>query len=246
MFYKFENQTEDGRELYIYGDIVSEKQPDWLSGEMSENDTDMKEFKDALDGMTAGQKLTMYVNSGGGSVFAASTMVSMIKRAQDRGVTVDAYIDGLAGSAASWLALAADNVYAYRNSMMMVHKPLSIAYGNAIDFQHEIDTLDSVEKNVMLPIYMNKAKVKQEDVQAMVDAETWMGADEIATAFNVEMLDEEKQMAACTSEFFRSYKHTPMQYMAFSPRQPKPVEKKPEPVDYTKYEDAMKRINGGN
>lgn len=239
MFYKFENQTEDGRELYIYGDIVSGEK--W-----ADSDVDLSGFRDALAGMTAGQKLTMYVNSGGGSVFAASTMVSMIKRAQDRGVTVDAYIDGLAASAASFLALSANNVYAYRNSMIMIHKPMMLAAGNTDELQRAIDTLNAVEQNVLMPVYMDKAKVSQDDMQSMINAETWMGANDISSAFDVEILDEEKQMAACTSEFFARYKHTPMGFMAFAPKQPKPVEKKPEPSDYTKYEDALKRVNGGN
>jgi len=239
MFYKFKNQTEDGRELYVYGDIVSGEK--W-----ADSDVDLSGFRDALDGMTAGQKLTMYVNSGGGSVFAASAMVSMIKRAQDRGVTVDAYIDGLAASAASFLALAANNVYAYRNSMIMIHKPMMLAAGNTDELQRAIDTLNAVEQNVLMPVYMDKAKVSQDDMQSMINAETWMGSDDISSAFNVEMLDEEKQMAACTSEFFARYKHTPMGFMAFAPKQPKQAEKKPEPIDYTKYDDALRRINGGN
>lgn len=44
MFYEFKNQSEAGRELFIYGDIVGEKRPDWWSGEVSECDTDRRIF----------------------------------------------------------------------------------------------------------------------------------------------------------------------------------------------------------
>jgi ATP-dependent protease ClpP protease subunit len=234
VFYEFKNQSEAGRELFIYGDIVGEKRPDWWSGEVSECDTDLKDFRDALDGMMPGQTLAMYVNSGGGSVFAASTMVSMLKRAQNRGVKVDAYVDGLAASAASWLVLAADSVKVYRNSVMMVHKPLSMCFGNANDLRHEIEALDSIEQNVMMPIYMERAKVEQAEVQAMIDAESWLGAEDIAAAFDVELIDEEKQVAACASAFFDRYRHTPKAL----------AEREPTPVNYSEYEEKIKKAKG--
>lgn len=236
MFYQFKNQTDIGQDLYVYGDIVGDK---WL-------DTDVvpEDFRAALDGMAAGQTLNMYINSGGGSVFAASAMVSMLKRAQSKGVEVHAYVDGLAASAASWLALAADKVHVYSNSMMMVHKPMSGIWGNANDMQKEIDALNAVEANVMLPLYREKAKVSDAELQSMIDAETWMGAEDIAAAFDVDLMEEEKQMAACASSYFDRYRHTPKSYMAFvpAPPDPPPAPATPEPVDYTEYTDKIREI----
>ena len=236
MFYRIENQASGDRDLYVYGDIVSEKEADWWTGEISENDTDMKEFRDALDGMTNGQTLRMYVNSGGGSVFAASTMVSMMKRAQGNGVKIESYIDGLAASAASWLALAADVCHIYRNSMMMVHKPLTFVYGNADELQRQIVALDSVENGVMMPIYMAKAKISENEVSGLIAAESWLTSAEIAEAFEVVFEDEEKQIAACVSDLFKNYRNVPDRIT-----KPAPVVE-PEPINYAEFENAIKEV----
>ena len=92
MFYEFKNQTEISTDLYIYGDIVAENSPDWWTGEVSETATDLKMFKEAVDGLGEGSTLNIYINSGGGSVFAASTMVSMLKRARERGAKIITYL----------------------------------------------------------------------------------------------------------------------------------------------------------
>lgn len=232
MFYEFKNQTDDGRDLFVYGDIVGEK---W---DEESAETDLRDFRDALSSMRSGQTLNMYINSGGGSVFAASAMVSMVKRAQAGGVVVNAYVDGLAASAASWLALAADNVYIYKNSMMMVHKPISFVFGNANDMAHEIDALNSAEQNVMIPIYMARAKIDRAAVQALIDAESWMGAGEIADAFDVTLLEEEKQVAACASGLFGRYRHTP-DNLAHQAQERKLV-----PIDYSEFESRLNAVKG--
>ena len=236
MFYEFKNQTDTGRELFVYGDIVGKK------GYADRAEVDLMDFRDSLDEMLSGQHLSVYINSGGGSVFAASTMVSMLKRARESGIVVDAYIDGLAASAASFLALSADNVFAYRNSMMMVHKPMSIAFGNVNDMRHEIESLDSVEKNVMLPIYMARSKIGREDMQKLIDAETWLGADEIADVFSISVIDEEKVAAACSSKFFDRYRNTPTSVLAPGNRVKPP--KRTNITDYSEYENRIFAAKG--
>lgn len=233
MFYDIKNQTNGDRDLYVYGDIVSEKSADWWTGEVSENDTDLVEFRSAIEDMASGQTLRMYINSGGGSVFAASAMVSMIYRARNRGVRVESYIDGLAGSAASWLALAADKCHTYRNSMMMVHKPLTFAYGNADELRRQIVALDAVETGVMMPIYANKAKVSEAEIAGLVAAESWLTSDEINNIFEVDFSDEEKPIAACTSEFFANYKNIP-EHLKNKNHQKQ--------VDYTQYESILQEV----
>ena len=112
-FYEFKNVAENEYSLYVYGEIVSEKVPDFWTGEKSENEVDISDFKHALADIPNGAKLNMYVNSVGGSVFATSAMVSLLQRAKARGVLIDAYIDGLSASCASWLVMVADNINIY-------------------------------------------------------------------------------------------------------------------------------------
>ena len=79
-FYRFKNETESETELYIYGSITDNKENDWFP---SEDDVDLNDFKAKLDDLQIGATLNLYVNSPGGSVFAASTMASMLQRAKE-------------------------------------------------------------------------------------------------------------------------------------------------------------------
>lgn len=132
-FYQFKNESDENTDLYIYGAITDNKEDDWFS---SDSDVDLNDFKETLSNLNDNSTLNMYVNSPGGSVFASSTMASMLQRAKEtKGIKVKAFVDGLAASAASFLIMVADEINMYANSMLMIHKPMSIAWGNANDMQ---------------------------------------------------------------------------------------------------------------
>lgn len=209
-FYEFKNITSSEADLFVYGEIVQEKSVDWWTGEESQTDVGLMDFKEQLDNIGNVQKLNIYINSPGGDVFTASTMISMLQRVKDKGTIINAYVDGLSASAASFLMMVADNVNLYKNSTVMVHKPMSIAMGNANDMQKTIDALNKIEESVMMPMYMNKAKVKEEEIKSLIDAETWLGAKEMDQYFNVTILDEEKTaVASISSNLFKNYKNVP-------------------------------------
>ncbi len=100
----------DKVELYIYGEIVSDK---WYDDDVTAND-----FKDALN-EHKGKDLEIYINSPGGSVWEAQAIVSMLQRHTG---TKTAYIDGLAASAASFIAMSCDKVIMPENAYLMIHK----------------------------------------------------------------------------------------------------------------------------
>ena len=209
-FYEFKNITSSEADLFVYGEIVQEKSVDWWTGEESQSDVGLMDFKEQLDNIGNVQKLNIYINSPGGDVFTASTMISMLQRVKDKGTIINAYVDGLSASAASFLMMVADNVNLYKNSTVMVHKPMSFAIGNANDMQKTIDALNKIEESVMMPMYMNKAKVKEEEIKSLIDAETWLGAKEMDQYFNVTILDEEKTaVASISSNLFKNYKNVP-------------------------------------
>lgn len=241
-FYEFKNIANDEYSLYIYGEIVSEKGIDWWTGEKNENEVDLTDFKKILSEIPFGAKLNMYVNSVGGSVFATSAMVSMLQRAKEQqGVKIDAYIDGVACSCASWLIMVADNIFIYKNSVMMIHKPLIATYGNANDLLKDIEVLNKIEDGVIIPIYETKAKSEAGVVKDLMTAETWLTATEIQEHFNVTLLDEAKEVENIKSELFNTYKNTPKEF-----RQEKPVENKkeepPKAVDYSEYETTINEL----
>lgn len=209
-FYEFKNITSSEADLFVYGEIVQEKSADWWTGEESQTDVGLMDFKEQLDNIGNVQKLNIYINSPGGDVFTASTMISMLQRVKDKGTEINAYVDGLSASAASFLMMVADNVNLYKNSTVMVHKPMSIAIGNANDMQKTIDALNKIEESVMMPMYMNKSKVDEEEIKSLIDAESWLSAKEMDKYFNVTLLDEEKTaVASISSNLFKNYKNVP-------------------------------------
>ena len=209
-FYEFKNITSSEADLFVYGEIVQEKSIDWWTGEESQTDVGLMDFKEQLDSIGNVQKLNIYINSPGGDVFTASTMISMLQRVKDKGTTINAYVDGLSASAASFLMMVADNVNLYKNSTVMVHKPMSIAWGNANDMQKTIDALNKIEESVIMPMYMNKSKVDEKEIKSLIDAETWLSAKEMDKYFNVTLLGEEKTaVASISSNLFKNYKNVP-------------------------------------
>lgn len=209
-FYEFKNITPTNADLFVYGEIVEENHIDWWTGEKSETAVGLMDFKQQLDNIGNVNNLNIYINSPGGDVFTASTMISMLQRIKDRGTVINAYVDGLSASAASFLMMVANNIYLYKNSTVMVHKPMSIAIGNAFDMQKTIDALDKIEDSVMMPMYMNKAKVTDKEIKKLVDDETWLSATDMLKYFDVTILNEEKvAVASIKSNLFKNYKHVP-------------------------------------
>jgi len=155
-----------------------------------------------LESTDPGKDITIYINSPGGSVFASSTIVSLLKRfKQEHGIKIHSYIDGLCASAATYICMVADDINVYQNSIMMIHKPLSFAYGNSDDFQKEIDTLNTIENNMMIPMYMNKFKKSEEELRNLIKDETWFNGNifdkyYIGEFFNINYIDETKQAVA--------------------------------------------------
>lgn len=205
-FYEFKNITSNEADLFIYGEIVS-KHDDWFG---SDSDYALSDFKEQLDNLGNIRTLNMYINSPGGDVFTASTMISMLRRLKSNGTIINVYIDGLSASAASFLMMVADNIYLYKNSIVMIHKPMSVAIGNANEMQKTIDALNKIEDSVMLPMYMDKSKTDEATIKQLINDETWLNSTQMEEYFNVILLDEEKTaVASISSSLFKNYKHTP-------------------------------------
>lgn len=245
-FYQFKNQTDNSSDLYVYGAITTSKDDDWFS---SESDVDLTDFKSVLDTLANNSILNIYVNSPGGSVFAASTMVSMLQRAKEtKNITINAYVDGLAASAASFLIMVADTINVYQNSMLMMHKPISFAYGNALEMQKEIDTLNSIEDNIMIPLYEKKAKCTREKLKDLIFVESWLSAKEVDDLFNVNLLDCQKECdASIDNAFLKYYKNVPQRFkknaeLNCEPKQQNVVEK--QNIDYSYFENKLREMKG--
>ena len=200
-FMEFRNMTDDAADLYIYGDIVSST---W--GKWADEDTCPQDISDFMGQVSPGADLTVYINSGGGDVFAGIAIHSMLSRhtGHKKGV-----VDGIAASIASVILMACDEIVMASGSQIMIHKPLSWAYGNADDFEKLISTLDQCQKSIT-EIYMTRVKdgVTEEKVTELINAETWMTAKDAQEIFDV-MIEERPAVAACVDWMLDSYKNAP-------------------------------------
>lgn len=209
-FYEFKNITSLEADLYIYGEIVQEKSVDFWTGEESQTEVCLMDFKKELEDLGNIQKLNLYINSPGGEVFTASTMISLLERQKAKGTVINAYVDGLSASAASFLMMVADNIYIYKNSVVMIHKPMSVAWGNVNEMQKTIDALNKIEDSVMIPMYMSKAKIEEAELRKLIDAETWLSSSDMDKYFNINLINEEKlAVASIDNSLLKMYKNVP-------------------------------------
>lgn len=130
----------------------------------------------------AGDKhVDMHINSPGGDVFEARAMVSAVRAHQAKGHTVTAYIDGLAASAATYLALSGDTVNIAEGGMFMVHNSWTLAWGNKSELRSTADLLEKIDGTIAAD-YQRKTGAKAEQVIAWMNDETWFTAEEAAAA----------------------------------------------------------------
>jgi ATP-dependent Clp protease, protease subunit len=194
-------------DLFIYGAIIS-------GYKWNETDVTITEFQQALDNLPKTVKtLNMFVNSPGGSVFTTIAMINQLKRVKSR-MTINAYVDGIAASAASFLIMVADNIYMYKNTFLMIHKPMISLWGaNAVDCREQADWLDKTEAKTCKPAYMDKGKeaLTEEKLQELLNGkDNWLDADEAAELFNISVIEETKDAVACVDlELLQRYEPLP-------------------------------------
>lgn len=159
---KFWNWMEDENTLYLDGYIAQES---WFGDEVTP-----KLFKDEL--ISRKGDITLWINSPGGDVFAAAQIYTMLKEYSGK-VTVR--IDGIAASAASVIAMAGDTIEMSPPSLMMIHNPMTIAFGEASDFEGAIEMLNEVKESI-INAYELKSGMSRVKISRMMDDETWFNA----------------------------------------------------------------------
>lgn len=128
-------------------------------------------FRDELNSGTG--DITVWINSPGGDCIAAAQIYNMLT-AYDGKVTVK--IDGIAASAASVIAMAGDEVLMSPVSMMMIHNPATIAFGDHSEMKKAMDMLSEVKESI-INAYVLKTGQSRAKLSHLMDAETWMDAN---------------------------------------------------------------------
>ena len=159
-----ETQTEvTERTLFLNGTIAEES---WFDDEVSP-----KIFKDELN--DGDGDITVWINSPGGDCVAAAQIYNMLR---DYKGNVTVKVDGIAASAASVIAMAGDKVLMSPVSMLMIHNPMTVAYGSSDEMQKAIEMLSSV-KDSIVNAYEIKTGLSRAKLSHLMDAETWMDAN---------------------------------------------------------------------
>ncbi len=202
----YDSIDSDSAELRFYGDICSAS---WIS-QWYDEDKAPQDVVDFLDELTVDgnrfRRLDVYVNSGGGDVFGGLAIYSILSRYPGEKV---AHIDGIAASIAGIIPFACDKVIAPKYAQLMLHKPWSIAIGNADDMKKTIEALNVAEQSIV-DIYASHAVngTTADKIRSLIDRETWLTCEKAAEYFDIELVDAEP-VAACVSDSYKLYKHTP-------------------------------------
>ncbi|WGS40364.1 Clp protease ClpP [Burkholderia sp. JSH-S8] len=167
-------------EIRIYGDIGF-----W--------GTDADLFASKLDEVAAtATSIVVAINSMGGDVFDAFTIYNALCRHAGK---VTGRVDGIAASAASLILMACDTIVMPANAMLMIHNPHTVAAGEAEDFRRLADLLDSTGANI-LAAYVQRSGLPEDDVRAMMNAETWLTASQAKEQGFCDTIEEPISIAA--------------------------------------------------
>lgn len=171
---------ENSYDIYFYDEIGGKF--DWDKFEVVKTSDILKDRLEEADG----RDINIYVNSVGGEVFEAYSIISMLQRYEG---SKTCYIDGMAASCASLIPVICDNVYVYPYSNIMVHNMWTYAVGNSKELRRVADDLDKFMQS-SIDIYMTKFKDTEEKLKELIDEETWLNADEcIEFGFADEKID---------------------------------------------------------
>lgn len=174
---------EDVTEIYVTGIIEDDA---WKESWYESEDTYPSDIRDLLK--DAKDEVKVYINSGGGDMFAGVAISNMLKRFKGK---TTAIIDGLAASAASIIAFGCDDIEIPKNAYLMIHKPASACWGDSDDFLKMAGTLDTLQKG-LVETYLSKAKdgIDEETINAYINAETWFTGKDAGDVFDITIKDE--------------------------------------------------------
>ncbi|MBW0761342.1 head maturation protease, ClpP-related [Mammaliicoccus lentus] len=198
-YFQVNKKSNQKGEIFIYGDIVSSK---WEEDEVTATD-----FKKSLDDLGKVSEIDVHINSSGGNVFAGHAIYNMLKMHEAK---INVYIDALAASIASVIAMSGDTIFMHKNSLLMIHNSWIITMGNSKQLRETADLLDKTDKSSNFA-YLDKAKnLSEEELKQMLDNETWLTADEaLEKGFADEVLGANEMAASISKQQLEKFQKTP-------------------------------------
>lgn len=198
-YFQMNKKTQNKGEIYIYGDIVSSK---W-----DETDVTAVDFKNELNQLGDVSEIDVHINSAGGNVFEGHAIYNMLKMHKAK---VNIYVDALAASIASVIAMSGDTIFMHKNSFMMIHNSWIMTLGNSKDLRQTADLLDKTDQSSN-NAYLDKAtNLSEEELKQLLEAETWLTADEaLEKGLADEILGASEIAASISKDSYPMFKHVP-------------------------------------
>lgn len=183
-------------EILIYEDIGES----WFGGVTA------KQFAEDLKAVGAVDTVHVRINSAGGDVFTGLAIYRVLVEHRARVVV---HIDGLAASIASVIAMAGDEIEIAEAGFVMVHDAWAVAIGNAEDMRTMAGLLDTTSNSIR-DVYVARTGLAAADVEALMDAETWMTAAEAVEKGFAGSIAKNLRMAARVDPEKHKFRNTPL------------------------------------
>lgn len=199
--YSMAARTNERAVIYLYSDIGG-----YFDGVTA------KQFAKDLNDLGAVREINLRINSVGGSVFEGFAIYNLLSQ---HPATISVDVDGIAASIASVIAMAAapGALRMAANATMMVHRPWSMAVGDAETMRKEADLLDKLDGQIR-GTYVRRTGAEPAAVAAMMLAETWMDAEEAVTAGFADTVTAEQAIAAHIDPARYGFNKTPVRLVA--------------------------------
>lgn len=162
--------------INVKGPVVDNDTGDFMDYFEMQN-VSPKKVSDALSNLTSGEQVDVQIASGGGDVFAASEIYTMLRNAQKNN-SVIANVEGLAASAASVIAMACSTINMSPSAQMMIHKAsVGSMSGNADDLEQVMNSLNSTDQ-MIVGLYSERTGLDDSTILQMMSNTTFMNAKE--------------------------------------------------------------------
>ena len=202
-FWEIKNAKNEEAEIDVYGDIGD-------VGFFGES-VSARDFRKEVKALGKLRKLTVHINSMGGSMWDGISMHNTLKQT---GYKVVTWVDGMAASAASIVAMGGSEVVMADGAELMIHNPWTIAMGDAAEFRKYADHLDKA-KSELVSIYAKKSGQSEEHISDLMDAESFFNADEAVEIGLADLVQGDVLPIAASANqslYEQRYKNLPVAY----------------------------------
>jgi ATP-dependent Clp endopeptidase proteolytic subunit ClpP len=131
-------------------------------------------FQQELNAIGKPSEIRLYINSDGGEVFQGISIYNMLVRHTAK---INVFVDGIAASIASLIAMSGSTITMGPNTFMMIHEPWGGGHGTAADLRKQADTLDKVRVQ-LVDTYARKTGLSADKISDLISAESWFDATE--------------------------------------------------------------------